>query len=255
MNSKYNAVTRFSMPLALLVIAALAAALLLQSFNHAATEVGAQTTNPAPTAQHDTTITVSADGQASAQPDLAVINIGVQAQGATAREALTKHNDALNAVMAKLKDLKIGDADVQTTGFSIYPNYGADGRQVESYNASSNLTIKVEDMGNTGTVLDGLVSAGANTAGGISFTLKNDQQLQAQALANAVANARPKADAIAKQMGVSITGVSSIVENDVNSGPRPMMDTAMSSASGSVPIASGDLTVNANVTVVFSYGK
>ncbi len=242
-----NRMKKMTMPLAMLAVAVVALAVLFQGFgaNPVAAQVAAQTQTQ--------TITVNAVGEAAAKPDMATISVGVVGDGPTAKAALDAHSAQVVAVMAKLKELKIADSSVQTVGFGLYQDYDKEG-VASSYKASSNLDVKVQDINRTGEILDALVGAGANSAGGITFGLKDDKALQAQALTTAVANARPKADAIAKQLGVRITGVSSVVEGSYGDA-MPMASKVATDAAGNVPIAQGELSVQSNVTMVFTYSK
>src|SRR5204863_598242 len=68
-------------------------------------------------------ISVTGDGESSIAPDMAVVNLAVVKQAKTAREALDENNKAMNDVLAALKSGGIAERDLQTSGFSIQPQY------------------------------------------------------------------------------------------------------------------------------------
>ncbi|WP_152971102.1 SIMPL domain-containing protein, partial [Rhizobium ecuadorense] len=68
-------------------------------------------------------ISVTGDGESSVAPDMAIVNFAVVKQAKTAREALDENNKAMNDVLAALKSGGIAERDLQTSGFSIQPQY------------------------------------------------------------------------------------------------------------------------------------
>ncbi|MDP9310622.1 MAG: SIMPL domain-containing protein [Chloroflexota bacterium] len=86
-------------------------------------------------------ITVVGRGEAKATPDTAAIQIGVQTEAPTARQALTDNNAKMTALVAKLKELGVADQDIQTSNISIYPRYDNNGREVLGYQVGN--TVKL----------------------------------------------------------------------------------------------------------------
>src|SRR5690606_35007021 len=68
-------------------------------------------------------ITIEGKGEVVARPDTAFISSGVTSQGATAREALDANTADMAALIETLKAPGIADRDIQTSGFSVNPNY------------------------------------------------------------------------------------------------------------------------------------
>ena len=69
------------------------------------------------------TITVSATGTATAIPDRARIATGVVTEAATAREALSANNGAMQKLIAGLKESGVEAQDIQTAGLNLNPRY------------------------------------------------------------------------------------------------------------------------------------
>jgi uncharacterized protein YggE len=227
--------------------------------------VAAQTAPPAPTvtpraaaAANQREITVVADGEANARPDQAWISAGVEVTKPTAAEALAEANGATEAVLAKIDQLGISRTNVQTTGVSLYPMMDGGPRPqpnatptITGYRAGNHLTVLVGDMGKVGQVLDALVSAGATNVGGVRFGLKDDSALRMQALEDALKSARPKAEAMAKGLGLTAGEVLIVREEGAYAPPMPLAQGAGAKA-GDVPIEGGQLSVHMRVQVTFA---
>ena len=158
----------------------------------------------------------------------------------------------MQAVISALKGMGIPDKDIQTSGISLYPVIGQN-QNVTGYNASNNVTVIVENVDQTGAVLDAAVKAGANTASNVRFGFKDDTAVRNKALAAAAADARTKADALARALGLKVTGIESVSEASTSSPvPLPVASTA-AGAAAAVPVEPGELSVSARVTIVFSF--
>lgn len=201
-------------------------------------------------------ISVSGEGRAMARPDIAHVSVGVQTQAPTAQQAQADNNQQMQAVIDRVKALGIQDADIRTSGISLHPIYGREQNQITGYQASNTVRVTVRDVNQSGQILDAAVTAGANLAGSITFGIQDDTQLRHQALQAAVQAARAKADALAQPLGLRVTSIIAVSEESVG-GPRPMEEfaRAASMAQNAVPVEPGELTVQANVRVIFGFGQ
>jgi uncharacterized protein YggE len=199
------------------------------------------------------TIVVAGSGSATGAPDQAIVSAGVETRAPTAQAAQSSNNTTMQAVLAAIKALGIPDKNIQTAGISLYPIENQN-QSISGYNASNTVTVIIDNVDQTGQVLDAAVNAGANQSVGVRFAIKNSTDLRNKALTAAAADARQKADALAAAYGLTISGVNSISEQSVGgpivSQPRAL---AAGAAAPSVPIEPGELTVNAQVTVTFGY--
>ena len=204
------------------------------------------------------TMTVSGQGEALAAPDQAQLSTGVVTQDRTAALALAANSRAMNAVFATLRKLDIADKDIQTSNFSLSPQYqiykpGTSGPQhIVGYQVSNTVNVTVEDMHHTGTVLDALVSSGSNQIGDIGFSIRDTKPLLAQARAAAVKDAIDRAETYAKAAGVTLGPILSIEESTTYQ-PRPMYEAkAMMVEAAPPPVAGGEQSVSANVTITWT---
>ena len=200
------------------------------------------------------TISITGHGEARGRPDTATIQAGVTTNAPTAAAALSANSTRMNAVFAALKKLGIPDRNIQTSGFSVFPQYtngeNNTARRLTGYQVSNSVSVRLEDVDRTGPALDALVAAGANQMNGISFDIAKPEPLLDQARTEAVADARHRAEVYAKAAGVSLGSIQSINENGSSPPPRPMYRMAMMAAEAA-PVAPGEQSLNADVTMVW----
>jgi uncharacterized protein len=215
-------------------------------------------TNPPPRQ-----IIVTGVGEASAKPDIAVTALTVLRTGETARAALDEANKAMGEVTEAMKALQIESRDLQTSGFSINPQYRydqkPDGTQAPpvlvSYEVRNTLSVRIRDVAAVGALLDKAVSLGVNQGGDISFTLSDPAPTRTAARREAVKDATATAKTLAEAAGVTLGAVVTIDANDFGEPPRPMpmerMALAASPMDKSVPVEAGENTMRATVRMVF----
>lgn len=200
------------------------------------------------------TVTVIAEGEARGEPDIAFLNAGVEANGATPREALARVNDQMQAVLAALQRAGIAGEDIQTSGLNIFTMTGPPERTpagppvVLGYRASNFVSVTVRDLSRVETLIDALVEAGITNLGGLRFGVSDTTALHQRALADAVLQARPLAEAAARAAGLAVGEVESIEELSGFGGPAP---EAALSGRGGAPVEPGMLTLGVRVQVTF----
>ena len=157
------------------------------------------------------TITVSGTAVREVAPDMATLQLSLEARGATAeaaRSELATRTQALhNALLGEL----IGQRDIRTTGYHLGPEYRYDNngkRHLEGYLATTSLSVQVKDLDRLGNVLDRCVTRAQAQVEGASFGLQDEGKAEREILAAAVENAKAKAGVIAtaggRQLGVLI---------------------------------------------------
>lgn len=230
----------------------LAAALFLLCAN-----AGAGVSAPAlaaPAHESPRTITMSGHGQVSGPPDLVTITTGVSTQADTAAAALADNTAQMKKVFAALGQMNVPRNKIQTVNFSVSPEYSNgqnnQERVLTGYRVTNQVRVQLDDVNMLGKALDALVQAGANQMNGVDFAIKNPAPLLEKARAQAVADARTKAETYAKAAGVQLGPIVSIRED--GEAPRPMYRMmAMAAAPAPVPVSAGEENVDANVTVVW----
>jgi uncharacterized protein YggE len=198
------------------------------------------------------TVTVTGQGTVEAVPDMATVQIGVTREARLADEALDATSEAVAGVIARLQAAGIDPRDMQTQGVSLYPVRDRDGDAptVIGFVARNSLAVRVRALDALGPVLNAVVEDGANTLSSLQFSLADTDAALAEARADAVGEAMAKAAQLAAAAGISLGPVLSITES--GSVPRPMMmEMATSRMADDVPVARGEVSITAQVTVVF----
>ena len=223
----------------------------------AAAPAFAQETKP-----REAVISVTGDGESAVAPDMAVVNLAVVKQAKTAREALDENNKAMNDVLTALKGGGIAERDLQTSGFSIQPQYSypqsTDGQQQQpqliGYQTTNSVTVRLRDLAKLGAVIDQSVTLGINQGGDIQFTNDKPETAIEEARKNAVANAVKKAKTLSEAAGVKLGRIVEINENVPRAMPQPVYRATMmkEGADASVPVQGGENNYNVSVTVTFA---
>jgi uncharacterized protein YggE len=205
---------------------------------------------------------ITGHGEVTAAPDTAYVTSGVTSQGMTAKEALDLNNADMAKLIETLKAAGIESKDIQTTGFSVSPNYVySDARdqngyqlppKVVGYTVSNGVTVQVRDLTILGAVLDQAVTVGANQINGISFAVEDPSELYDEARKIAFANAREKGELYAEAAGVELGAIALISEQINYAPPQPYMvkaEAAMAADRSFVPVEVGNLTFSIDVNV------
>ncbi len=201
------------------------------------------------------TLMVNGTGSAFAAPDVARIQIGVQSRASTAQQAVADNSAKQAAVIDALKKKGVDAKDIQTINFSVNAERRATsggGDTITGYVASNMVRVTIRKIDQVGAILDAVVTAGANQIYGISFGLSDPDSLMNEARNKAVANARAKAEGLAKAAGVKLGKVITINESFGVVSPRGDMMAAPMAEARSVPIETGETQVTAQVQVTFA---
>ncbi len=164
-------------------------------------------------------ITVTGQGEAVGIPDVASFYFSVSADASTVAGAQSQVTTKMDAVLAALKKLGVEEKNIKTTDYSVYPKYtynqiycirapcpGTEQRQ-DGYTASHSVTVKLSDTELAGKALQAAGEQGATNLSGISFTIEDPDKLTEEAQEEAIKDAREKAEALAKDLGVKLVRV------------------------------------------------
>jgi uncharacterized protein YggE len=206
-------------------------------------------------------ISVSGTGEILTAPDIGLATFGVQTENQDVKIAQQENARIMDGIISALVTAGIPREDIQTVSYTIYPVYDDNTRpfsqKIKYYQVTSMVQVKVRDVARTGEIIDIAVNAGANQVSSVAFTLSPEKEktLRAQALTEAVANARYDADVTAAATGVTITGVKSVsvgsVYVPVYYDNRYSGAAEMKSAAVPTPIEAGQITVTAQVSISY----
>jgi len=195
-------------------------------------------------------ITVTGEASIAVAPEAAVIRIGVSSQDKTAREASDANARQMTAVLAAIKANGVAERDIQTSRLSLQPQYDPNKgtpTHLTGFQATNQVTVKVRDIDKLPALLDRAIAAGANEMSGIEFVVLEQSKVLDRARDDAIADAHRKAELYAKAAGAKLGRVVTITEEGSAAPPRPMQALR----AGAIPIAPGEQTLKAVVTVSY----
>ena len=203
-----------------------------------------------------TRLDVTATGEVTRVPDVAVISAGVVSRAATANAALQDAANRMERVIAALKRAGVADRDIQTSSINLNPEYRYPENkspQLVGYTATNTLTIKFRDIRSSGKILDALVAEGANQINGPNLPIDKPEAALDEARAKAVASARARADLYARALGMRVVRVVSVSESGGSypvPPPMPMYARA-EAAQADTKIVPGEQQLQVNLAVTF----
>ncbi len=211
--------------------------------------------------------TVFATGSALARlpPDRVLISVGVETTDKTAIDALSLNSELMNNIIFELRGDGLKPNETRTSFFNIFPlyNYTESGTRlnVSGFTVTNTVQIESSNLDNASQWIDTAVVSGANSINSIDFSVteKKLEDTRSKLIADAIGNAKQKAEAAASALQLSITGVKSIVVDGTTNIPPPVplpyfRDSVGETASSSTPIIPGEQEVFVSVSGIFSMG-
>lgn len=208
------------------------------------------------------TLTVVGYGEAVAEPDTAVLTVGVETINDNVKDAVSENNERAAAIRAVLDRLEVRATDIQTTNFTVYLERPSQSGPISDtaaldqglvYHVTQNLSVRITDASNNTDLMSEIigqaVEAGANSISGPTLGLSGSRPLQQQARRAAVLDAYARAEDWATLTGVEITGIASVSESVTQ---YPLKGGTYASGMGGGPsISVGTMTYAEQVEVVF----
>ena len=202
-------------------------------------------------------ISVVGQGIVLAQPNVVRITLGADVFDQSLANAQAEAARRMDAVIARLKADGIAETDIRTVSFNVTPQYDQQANQnqpvLRGYQVQNMVEVKSSNVAGLGALLDDAVSSGATRVFGINFESSDVEALKNQARDQAMANARAKADQMARDAGVSI-GRPILIEESDPGGVTPLQQNAAprAAAGPATPIQPGQLQVSTTVRVIWS---
>lgn len=205
------------------------------------------------------TIVVTGQGEVSAAPDRAVVTLGIQTRQPTVEAARTEANRVTERLLKVARDLGIPEKHVRSTRIQVNPEYDWQNpgrRELLGYSVQRQLIVDLRDLEKLGELMEKGLSAGANLAGEPALDSSRRQDLDREALALAVADARKNAEVLAKSLGASVGQPRTVASSAGFQPPMPMPAprvamAEMKSADAPETYQAGELTFTATASVTF----
>lgn len=206
-------------------------------------------------------VSVNGQGEVRAQPDYAIVTLGISARQPTLEGARQEANRVVDALLKVTRELKVPEARVRSTRVNINPEYEWNEpkrqRQFVGYTVTRQLIVDLRELDKLGLLMEKSVTAGANLVQEPALDSSQRADLERQALALAVEDARQNAAVLAKSVGMAVGTARNVSGNGTGGGPRPMPMVAMARAEAMAPqeapgtYRTGDLVFTANASVTF----
>ena len=204
-----------------------------------------------------TRLDVTATGEVTRVPDVAVISAGVVSRASTASAAMQDAANRMDRVLTALKRAGIESRDIQTSSVNLNPEYRYpenQSPQLTGYTASNTVTVRFRDIRNSGKILDALVSQGANQINGPNLTIDKPEAALDEARAKAIAEGRARAELYARSMGLHVARVVAVSESGGYAVPPPappMPVMARAYESAQTKIEPGEQKLQVSLTMTF----
>jgi uncharacterized protein YggE len=207
------------------------------------------------------TVSVSGTAEVFAEPDRATLTLGIEARKPLLETARSDVARGIEALLKLTRELKIDAKDVRTTRLTVRPEYdwNSSTRQQKliGYYVSRQAEIVVRDLDQLGILLERSISLGANQVGDPRLESSRRQELERQAMAMAVDDAKLNADAVVRAAKSSLGPVRTI-DSSVSYTPMPFAAPQMAMARANSADSSraetyqlGQLSFSASVRVQY----
>lgn len=203
----------------------LACALIFILFSVGLPNFDVRAETPTPTAQParqtqstvcDSSRSVQVSGVAvvNVTPDRALIKLGVQTNGRSAKEAQTKNSATIKQVVKALKSLGIEEKDIATDWYTIEPVYeDYDSLAIKGYRIHNIVEVTMRDATKSNEAMIAAFQAGANQVVDVQFYTSELRKYRDQARDLAMKAVREKADALSNAAGAEVGCILTITEN------------------------------------------
>ena len=199
------------------------------------------------------TLVLVGEGEVAAPPDTAELTLAVNTENSTAKAALDEHTTTVAGLIARLEAQGITSADIRASGLSLRPRYSArrpadTGERVTlvGYVVATEVTLRIRNLPDLGSLVDRAVTAGANEVRGVTFDVANRGTLLDEARTRALRDAQHKASLLTQAAGLELGTVVSMNEDTSDSGGSVPTRAAPVSA-GAMIVTPGQLVVRARL--------
>lgn len=198
---------------------------------------------------------VEGTGTAAAEPDMATLGIGVEAQAQTPSAAVEAMAGDMSTVIDALRGAGLEERDIRTGELSLHPVFAEPPEdrggvpEIAGYTAANEVTVRIRDLRRVGEIVEAGISEGATRFGGLTFGLADPAPVVDAALADAMADALRKARLLAEAADLRLGDIVEVTEIGGGGGPRPMEMRAMQA---DIPVAPGEVETTARVAVGFA---
>jgi len=206
-------------------------------------------------------IWATGQGKVTVVPDIATLQLGIEAQAATVAEAQAQASQAMDRVMTTLTNNGVAKKDIQTQYFNITKITRWDDKNqrevIIGYRVTNIVTAKIRAIDKAGAIIDAVAVAGGDLTriDSISFSIDDPTPYLAEAREKAMADAKAKAEQLARLSGVTLGKPTYISESSYFPSPAPIRLGDKEASSVETPISPGETDITISVQVVYAILK
>lgn len=207
------------------------------------------------------TFSVQAESKSVVVPDVVKFTFSVITEGKNLESLQEENTTKSNAVIEFLKSSGIEKKDIKTISYSVSPQYQyspcigvsiCPPPSIGGYSIQQTVEVTVRDFEKASDALAGVVSRGANSVSGLSFTVDDPAKVESMARREAVEKAREKAKELAKAGGFRVGKLVSISDLSVSPPIYPYaLDKVEGRGGGGPVIEPGTQDVTASVELTY----
>ena len=210
------------------------------------------------------TLTVSGLGTAPVAPDRATVTLSIMVRNPSVAGAQQSAAQVAEKVLALADELDIPTNRVDTMSASVYPDYrynqARQEQEIRGYVAQREMRIDLHDLEKVGVVVERAVEEGVNQVSPPQLRSSREREAYRDALENAVEDARANAERLADALGLTLgpaiqTSAGAPIYPRTTAMAARYAASAMAVEDMAETYSPGDMTIRANVTVVFELGQ
>lgn len=205
-------------------------------------------------------ISVQGNCEIKVVPDRGTITFSAENQSKNQQEAVKKTTDQINRLKDDIKKLNLENLELKSSSYNVYPvrEYEKERYVDKGIRAALTLEVTTSEIARIGETIQAASKVGIENVGSlITFlSLEKSQKEYLSCLDIAAADARAKANQLAKKLGFKIGEVINL--NEVPNIPKPipgvertMMKTMTMDAGAPTQIEAGTQNYSTNIQVTF----
>lgn len=201
-------------------------------------------------------VTVTGVAQSKEKNQIANFSAGINVVKDNKQDAINEVNQKIADIIEAAKAFGIKAEDIKTQNINVYQaeeTYYEDNRQKTrpgQWRVGNTIEVILRDVERAGALADTLTKAGATSVYGPNFSLEDTKEIEKGLLAEAITDARKKAELIARGSGRKLGKIITVTEGYVSS-PPIFMQGGGGGMGGGGPVEPGSATVSKSVTVTF----
>ena len=203
------------------------------------------------------TIAVGGFGSVETPPDRATLSLSIVAREPTVAAAQERAAEVTASVLELADELDIPENRVDTMSAMVRPDYrwnrDTETQELIGFIAERQMRIEIHDLDKVGVAIERAVEVGVNQVMPPQLTSSKSRSAYRDALEKAVDDARQNAERLADSLGLKLGDAIQVNAGTPVRPPMPLGrgDALAMSVAAPETYSAGDLTVTANVSVVF----